>query len=233
MRKHWWEPGYWLWVWREAVPLAAKFAVVLLLLVGLLGAGWAAADGLTSTGTQSNLDAEILVTTVQKLVTVREKGKVVPVVRRVAVTRTETVHDTQVLYQTRYQIRTVTSPGEVRTVRRLVTRSVPVVTTKAVTVNGETQVVTVVVPTTTTQAVGTVTRWQTITKTQTSPSRTARRTETERITVTQTETKTKTRTEKETKTVVQTVTKTVTRTDTVTVTKPEKKNKGHSGSSGE
>src|SRR4029450_8600711 len=120
-------------------------------------------------------------------------SKVVPVVRRVVVRHTKTAHDTQVRYQTRHQIRVVTTPGEVKTVRRLVTSSVPVVTTKVVKVNGKTRTVavTMVVPTTTTQTMAqTVTQRQTITNTQTSPSTTVRQTETERRTVTQTQTQT-------------------------------------------
>ena len=84
----------------------------------------------------------VLETTVQKYVTVREKGKIVrklvPVVKRVKVfQRRETAFETQL----RYSTRVVTTPGAVHTIRRLVTTIVPVVKKQVVKVNGKTYTV--------------------------------------------------------------------------------------------
>ena len=89
-----------------------------------------------------------------KLVTVREKGKLVtktiPVVKRVV--RVQARTETKVERQTdlRYSTRVVTTPGGVRVVRRVVTTRVPVVENHVVTVNGKTKTVAVTsyVPTT-------------------------------------------------------------------------------------
>ena len=201
--------------------------VVAAILVG----GWFVAEGLTAAKATPSADSLILETTVNKLVTVREKGKLVtktvPVVKRVVRVRART--ETKVDRQTdlRYSTRVVTTPGGVRVVGRVVTTRVPVVKNHVVTVNGKTRTVAVTsyVPTTrvetqTQTQTQTETRQQTITQpgaantvTQTS---TLNHTTTDVQTQTVTTVQTQTVTTVNTVTDVQTVTNTVTTTETVT-----------------
>jgi hypothetical protein len=212
----------------------AKFAIAGLLLGALLVGGWFAADRLTS-AQASTSDAVVLETTVQKVVTVREKGalvtKTVPVVKRVVRIRakTQTQTQTQINRETalRYATQVVTAPGKARIVRRVVTTSVPVVTTKVVKQNGKTRTVAVTsyVPTTrveTQTQTQTETRQQTVT--QPGASNTVTQTSTVSHTTTDVQTQTQVVTTVQTQTVtttntvtnVQTVTNTVTETQTVT-----------------
>ena len=173
-----------------------------LLLVCLLGGGWFAADRL-SAATASGDRAPYVLQTVQRVVTVREKGqlirKLVPVIRRVQV-EPVTQYRTQTLVGTTF----VTTPGGVR-VKRVV-RYVPKTQTHVVTSNGRTRTVseTRLVPTTrietrTRTAVSTVERERTVTDTAVETrtvtnERTIRNTETDTVlrTVTQTQTETET-----------------------------------------
>lgn len=209
-------------------------------LAAILVGGWFVADGLTAAKANAGADSLILETTVNKLVTVREKGKLVtktiPVVKRVV--RVQSHTQTQVERQTdlRYSTRVLTTPGGVRVVRRVVTTRVPVVENHVVTVNGKTKTVAVTsyVPTTrvetqTQTQTQTETRQQTVTQpgasntvTQTS---TLNHTTTDVLTQVVTTTQTQTVTQTQTQTVVQTVTDTVTLppvtvTDVITITLP-------------
>ena len=210
------------------------------MLAAILVGGWFVADGLTAAKANAGGgDSLVLETTVNKLVTVREKGKlltkVVPVVKRVV--RVQARTETQVERQTdlRYSTRVVTTPGGVRVVRRVVTTRVPVVENHVVTVNGKTKTVAVTsyVPTTrveTQTQTQTETRQQTVTQpgasntvTQTS---TVNHTTTDVLTQMVTTTQTQTVTQTQTQTVVQTVTDTVTLppvtvTDVITITLPK------------
>jgi hypothetical protein len=202
-------------------------------LAAILVGGWFVADGLTAAKANTSADSLILETTVNKLVTVREKGKlvtkVIPVVKRVV--RVQAHTETRFEHQTdlRYSTRVVTEPGATRLVRRVVTTRVPVVKNHVVTVNGKTKTVAVTsyVPTTrvetqTQTQTQTETRQQTVTEpgasntvTQTS---TLNHTTTDVLTQTQTVTTVQTQTVTTVNTVtdVQTVTNTVTTTETVT-----------------
>lgn len=211
-----------------------------MVLAAILVGGWFVADGLTAAKANAGADSLILETTVNKLITVREKGKLVtktiPVVKRVV--RVQSHTQTQVERQTdlRYSTRVVTEPGVTRVVRRVVTTRVPVVKNHVVTVNGKTKTVAVTsyVPTTrveTQTQTQTETRQQTVTQpgasntvTQTSTvNHTTTNLQTQTVTTTQTQTVTQTQTQ--TQTVVQTVTDTVTLppvtvTDVITITLP-------------
>jgi hypothetical protein len=202
-------------------------------LAAILVGGWFVADGLTAAKANAGADSLILETTVNKLVTVREKGKLVtklvPVVKRVvrvqAHTETRFEHQTDV----RFSTRVVTEPGATRVVRRVVTTTtrVPVVKNHVVTVNGKTKTVAVTsyVPTT---RVETQTQTQTETRQQTVTQPGASNTVTQTSTVSHTTTnvltqiqtvttvQTQTVTTVNTVTDVQTVTNTVTTTQTVT-----------------
>ena len=203
--------------------------VVAAILVG----GWFVADGLTAAKATHSADSLILETTVNKLVTVREKGKLVtktvPVVKRVVRVRART--ETKVDRQTdlRYSTRVVTTPGGVRVVGRVVTTRVPVVKNHVITVNGKTKTVAVTsrVPTTrveTQTQTQTETRQQTVTQpgapntvTQTTTlNHTTTDVQTQVVTTVQTQTVTTTNTVTD----VQTVTNTNTVTTTQTVTEP-------------
>lgn len=236
MRQHWRELDYWHWLWRQRTPGAAKLAIVGVVLVAILIGGWFVADGLTAAKAGNSADSVVLETTVQKLITVREKGKLVtklvPVVKRVVRVRAST--QTQVEHQTdlRYSTRVVTRPGGTRIVQRVVTTRVPVVKNHVVKVNGKTKTVAVTsyVPTTRTETqVQTQTQRQTVTNTQTAPGNTVTQTSVASHTTTATTTQVVPTTVPTTvqvtttQTVVSTdtVTNTVTETQTVTVTQTE------------
>jgi hypothetical protein len=240
LREHWRELDYWRWLWHRRVPPEAKVALSALVLLVLLGGGWIAADRLTSAHAVSSSSDFVLETTVQKVVTVRERGKVVrrivPVVKRVYLKR-QTAYEVQ----TKYEKQFVTAPGTVRVLRRIVTTYVPTVKRELVKVNGKTRTVvrTQLVPTTKVQTQTltqtrvltnqqTVTNQQTITNTERGRPVTHTETQTQTQTKTQTlppatvtQTKTETQTVTETKTETETETHTVTETETVTVTVTE------------
>jgi len=198
----------------------------------MLGGGWIAADRLSSASASgASSPGFTFETTVEKVVTVREKGKLVrklvPVVRKVFVKR-------QAQFKTLTDVTTdvIKTPGGVRIVRRRVVKLVPVVKRKVITVNGKTRtlVTTQLLPTTNVQ-----TQTQTLMQTQTltdvqvhTQTQTQTQTETQTNTVTATETVTQPITETVTTTITQdpvTVTTTVTQdpvtvTETVTTTGP-------------
>jgi hypothetical protein len=229
VREDWRKPDYWLWLWRARVPFEAKIAAGAVGLVALLGIGWLAADRLTAAKASTSTDALVLETTVSKLITVREKGRLitkrVPVIRRIVRSETATANVTQL----RYRTNVVTTPGKTRTVSRLVTTVVPVVKTRVIKVNGKTRTVveTNLLTTTRTETqVQTQTRQQTVTNNVTQPPSTVTQsqtsTQTRTVTTTQTQTVTTTNTvtlPAETVTVTG-PTQTVTITETVTVTTP-------------
>jgi len=222
VRGHWREPQYWRWLWHR-VPSGARSATIAVLLIGLVGAGWVTADRATSSGSDEAVGSEpiLIRTTVQKVVTFRERGKVIrkviPVVKRIKVVQgPETVYQTQRDYVTRVEV----TPG--KAVTHTVSALVPVTSTQQITVNGKPQIVvhTRLVPTTRIQTVP-LTRTVVSTHAETAPGVTNNNTVTKMQTDTRTLTHTETRTQ--TQTQVQTVvqTQTVTRTETQTVTATE------------
>jgi hypothetical protein len=228
LREHWREVDYWRWLWHWRVPFQAKVGLGVVLTVLLMGGGWFAADRLTAAKASSrSTDAYVLETTVEKVVVVHVRGKVVrklvPVITKVRLPGKTT-------FETRTSFRTqvVTRPGTVRVVRRVVTKYVPVVKKRVVTVNGKTHTVveTRLVPTTRTETqtqtqTREVTNQQTVTNTQnnTQTVTSTKTTTLPPVTVTQTQTQTQTQTE--TKTVTETTMVTVTVTDTVNNTVTE------------
>jgi hypothetical protein len=210
-RKHWREPDFWRWYWQTRVRFEAKALLSLVLLAAILGGGWVAADRLSSAGAAtSQTQTFSYETTIQKVVTVREKGKlvrkVVPVVQRLFLTTTA------------LRTNVVTVAGGVETVKNQVVVSVPVVSTKVISTNGKsrTVVTTRLVPTTT---VLTQTFTQTQVKTQVETDvQTRTQLQTQTQTNIQTETQTNTQTQTSTVTTTRTVTQPVTSTRTVTRT---------------
>jgi hypothetical protein len=172
-------------------------ALAFALLVALFGGGVAASGTLSGTSTRDTLAEQVVITTTQ-FRTVREvvHGKVrirrVPVVRRI-LAKPQTVRE----------VSTILTPGGTRTVLHRVTKLVPVVRKRVVTVGGKTQTISSLVTVT---SVSTQTQVVTNEHTQT---------------VVNSQTATQTVTHNETATQVQTVTQVQMVTpppDTVTVT---------------
>jgi len=226
MREHWRELEFWRWWWHDRVPPELRAGAIIAALGLALGGGLFAASLLMSSDKTAR--AEVLyATTDRKLVTVREKGrivrKVVPVVKVVRL-RPSTAFETQTATATRY----VTTPGGVRVVEKRVVHYVPVVRKRVVTIAGKTHAtsVTVRVPTTrvltqtqtqtqTQTRTNVVTNQQTVTNTQVT---TVHEHDTQTLTQTVTQTQTVTNTQTETQAVTVTVPTTVTIPTTVTVT---------------
>jgi hypothetical protein len=223
-RQYWRDPGFWKWWWRNRVPVGARRAADAIVVLLLLCGGWIAADRLTAAGAETGADAYVLQTTVERIVTVRESGRLVrkpvPVVKRVLVRAPSGSRA-----QTQYQTQLVTVAGRLRVVRQPAVHDSRV-HNRLVTVNGRTITIgeTRLVPTTTVRMqTAIVTAERTVTDTQT---------RTDERTVTQSETRLRTITDTRTETSPpQTVTALVTSTETlppdtvtvfVTVTVPKK-----------
>jgi len=139
IRSHWRDPHFWTWWWRQRVPGEAKLvaAVVAMSLLGF--GGYAAAGGLDTTvaeGSSEPLSPQV--TTVEKVLTIRESGRVVT--RPVRVVRTipgrgSTSFSTQVLLDT------VTTPGGTYVVTQRDVETVPVVRRVVVTRDGRVRTV--------------------------------------------------------------------------------------------
>jgi hypothetical protein len=241
--EHWREFGFWRWWWRERVPIDVKVLAGLLAAAIAFGAGGYLAWSLPGAEASSPV-ADVHVETVEKVVTVREPGRVVrrvvPVVQRVFVRGKSAT-------QTRLQATTIIQDGK-RVVTTEVVRPVRVLERQVVTVGAKTRTRTVVrilpgvartvtgerVTTVVTRprAVRTVTDQRMTTAVQTvtaqQPVTTVVRTATEQQSVTSvrtvtseqpTVTSTRTVTSVQPTTVVQTTTQTVTTTEpTITVT---------------
>src|SRR6185437_9458943 len=222
-RANWRDPRFWRWWWHERVTFESRFAFYVFLFALLLGSGLFAAERLASAGAEVAPSTPILIeTTVEKAVTIHERGKVirklVPVVRRIRV-KSQPVIETR----TALDLRTITTPGGVRIVQRVTTvkhvTTVPRVEKHVVTVAGKTRTVSI------TRQVPTVeTRTQTVMQQQTvtGPGQTVT-TEGPTRTVVNTPppvTQMQTQTDTQTVTNLQTVTQTQTETDTQTVQAP-------------
>ena len=109
IRNHWRDPHFWTWWWRQRVPGEAKL-VAAVVAISLLGfGGYAAAGGLdTAVAEGSSESLSPQVTTVEKVLTIRESGRVVTSPVRVVRTipgQGSTSFSTQVL------LNTLTTPG--------------------------------------------------------------------------------------------------------------------------
>jgi hypothetical protein len=210
-RRHWYEPRFWRWWWQNRTSPVVRAVAPWLLLLLLVGGGFLVADRLTAAhaGAETSI---VIERTVQRVVTVREQGKVVkklvPVVRRIRVRARPT---TEYRARTLFQTQVVTTPGGVRVVTKPVVRLVPKVETTVVTQEGAPHTVTQtrVVPTTRVRT-ATVTAERTVTNTAVQTQ-----------TVSQTRTVIEPRTVTDTATVQRTVTSTVTETQPgITITLP-------------
>lgn len=159
-RDNWRSPAFWRWWWRYSVPAEVKIPLALALIGLLLFGGYVAAGQLSGASAADSSNHYVLETTVRKVVTVREHGKLVvkrvPVVVHRSVTRTKYQTVVQTVQQTHY----VTTPGKVREVVgkpvvRTVTQVLPVERVVRVTVEHtvtDTQTVTVVATVTVTSS---------------------------------------------------------------------------------
>lgn len=209
-RELWRDPHYWAWCWRERVSADAKI-VAGVVAVCLLGVGGYVVAGPVDATASEPTDAQV--STLERLVTFRERGRVVT--RPIRIVRTVAVRG-DTAYETRVLVSTVTMAGEVRTV--------PVVQRLVVTRDGEVQTVVRTRPGITQTRTSVVTDRQTLVDervvtservvTETHPV-TQRSTETVFRTETETRTETRTETKTNTVTVVETVPITVTVTQTL------------------
>ena len=71
-RRHWLEPRFWIWWWRWRLSPEFRTAAILGLFVLLLGAGWVAADQLSSANASGTNQDAVLETTVERTVTVHK-----------------------------------------------------------------------------------------------------------------------------------------------------------------
>ena len=161
IRENWRDPHFWGWWWRHRVSAGAKL-VGAVGAIGLLGfGGYAAAGGLDSAVTASSSEPLLAqVTTVERLVTLRETGRVVTKPIRIVRTipgRGSTAYETQV------RLNTVTLPGRTDVVIRRDVRTVPVVQQVVVTRDGRIQTVVQTRPAVTQVRISRVTDRQTVT----------------------------------------------------------------------
>jgi hypothetical protein len=225
LRNNWRSPAFWRYWWREGIRRDIKLLVILVLIPILLVGGYFAASGLTSAQASGGSSSYVLETTIQKVVTVREHGRVI--VKRMPVVVRRTIVKNHTSRETIVDTRVVTTPGGVHYVTRKVLRYVPVVHKRVVTIKGKTTTITEtrLVPTIKTQTqtlTNVVTNQQTVTNVV-NHSETVVQPVTTVVVKTQTETQTLppntvtvTKTQTETQTETRTVTETVTQTQTVT-----------------
>lgn len=216
MRQHWYKPGFWLWWWRNRVPIEAKATLAVFAVLALGLGGYMSAGKLTEGETVVFTER---ITTVTRTVLVKGKPKVITEIRTTRVpVKGETITvqrngKTVVLTQPGETItRTTTVKGPVRnrvlvknkTVTKTVPRdrfrtiTLPGVTLPGSTVTGPERVVTlpervVTAPSETvvhtqTQTVTTPAQTVTDTQTVTGPTQTVTDTVTNTVTVTETET---------------------------------------------
>ena len=220
LRDNWRSLAFWRWWWRESVRRDVKFVLVLALLPVLLAGGYVAASGMTAANAAGS-SSYVLETTIQKVITVRQHGRVV--VKRVPVIVRRSIVKNRTSIETVIDTKVVKTPGGTRYVTRKVLRYVPVVRKRVVKVKGKTTTVTEtrLVPTVKTET-SVVTNQQTVTNQNTvvvNHTDTVVQPVTTVVTKTETETlpsETVTVTRTETQTETQTVTETVTTTETVT-----------------
>jgi hypothetical protein len=197
-REHWRDPAFWRWWWVNHAPAWAKLSLAGVAVIAFLAVGFLAADRLSSANARSLGTANVTYeTTLERVVTVRERGRVV--VRRVPVVR-RVVYRPQTALVTLFGTHVVTTRGAVRYVPTVQVQK------RVVTVGGQTRTITDtrLVPTT---------RTRTQTQTQT-------RTQTQTQTQTETQTHTETNVVTQQQTVVRTETVPVTVQQTVTEVSP-------------
>ena len=113
-RDNWRSPAFWRWWWRNSVPAEVKLPLGMALVALLLVGGYFAAGQLSGASASNSTDSYVLQTTVRKVVTVRQHGKLV--VKRVPVVIRRNVVRSRTSYQTVVNTRVVTTKGGVQRV---------------------------------------------------------------------------------------------------------------------
>lgn len=136
VRKHWRNPRFWPWWWRNRASLEAKGIAVVAAVLALGAGGYVGSRALGDALAAGPTDGEVQVLTIQRLVTVRRNGRAVTrpvrVLRRVA-GRATTAYVTQTVRRARR------APARTRvvTAARVVTASRVVTATRGATVTNQ------------------------------------------------------------------------------------------------
>jgi hypothetical protein len=161
-RDNWRSLAFWRWWWSNSLSTEVKVPLAFVIVALLLVAGYFAANQMS--GASAAIDSSTYVqTTVRKVVTVRQHGKLV--VKRVPVVIRRNVVHSQTSYQTVIDKQVVTTRGGVRRVVQKVPQFVPVERVVNVTVDHTqtvVQPVTSVVTTTVTLPPQTITQTVTV-----------------------------------------------------------------------
>jgi hypothetical protein len=161
-RDNWRSLAFWRWWWSNSLSTEVKVPLAFVIVAMLLVAGYFAANQMS--GASAAIDSSTYVqTTVRKVVTVRQHGKLV--VKRVPVVIRRNVVHSQTSYQTVIDKQVVTTRGGVRRVVQKVPQFVPVERVVNVTVDHTqtvVQPVTSVVTTTVTLPPQTITQTVTV-----------------------------------------------------------------------
>ncbi len=161
-RDNWRSLAFWRWWWSNSLSTEVKVPLAFVIVAMLLVAGYFAANQMS--GASAAIDSSTYVqTTVRKVVTVRQHGKLV--VKRVPVVIRRNVVHSQTSYQTVIDKQVVTTRGGVRRVVQKVPQFVPVERVVNVTVDHTqtvVQPVTSIVTTTVTLPPQTITQTVTV-----------------------------------------------------------------------
>ena len=131
-RDNWRSLAFWRWWWSNSLASEVKVPVAFVIVAMLLVGGYFAANQLTG-ASAANDSSSYVQTTVRKVVTVRQHGKLV--VKRVPVVVRRNVVHSQTSYQTVIDKQVVTTRGGVRRVVQKVPQFVPVERVVKVTVD--------------------------------------------------------------------------------------------------
>jgi hypothetical protein len=161
-RDNWRSLAFWRWWWSNSLSTEVKVPLAFVIVAMLLVAGYFAANQMS--GASAAIDSSTYVqSTVRKVVTVRQHGKLV--VKRVPVVIRRNVVHSQTSYQTVIDKQVVTTRGGVRRVVQKVPQFVPVERVVNVTVDHTqtvVQPVTLIVTTTVTLPPQTITQTVTV-----------------------------------------------------------------------
>jgi hypothetical protein len=119
-RRHWLEPRFWILWWRWRLSPEFRTAAILGLFVLLLGAGWVAADQLSSANASGTNQDAVLETTVERTVTVHKLRAAAPAVS----VRTRVVTRQVVRYRPTTRVETRTRTAVVTAARVVTTTAV-------------------------------------------------------------------------------------------------------------
>jgi hypothetical protein len=164
-RENWRSLAFWRWWWSNSLATEVKVPLAFVIVAMLLVGGYFAANQLTG-ASAANDSPTYVQTTVRKVVTVRQHGKLVVKRVPVVVRRNVVQSQTATSYQTVVDKQVVTTPGGVRRVVQKVPQFVPVERVVNVTVD-HTQ--TVVQPVTSIETTTVTLPPQTVTQTVTVP----------------------------------------------------------------